>query len=104
MHETIAVFQHSSTPIPGIKNELDKVEPGSAQTILVLGSDHRYGQGKGEPPRSDTIILVRLDPDKKATAVMSIPRDLKVEIPGHGTVEDQRLLRRGRAEAHRAGR
>jgi LCP family protein required for cell wall assembly len=85
VHETIAVFQHSSTPIPGIKNELDAVEPGSAQTILVLGSDHRYGQGKGEPPRSDTIILVRLDPDKKATAVMSIPRDLKVDIPGYGT-------------------
>jgi LCP family protein required for cell wall assembly len=30
-------------------------------------------------------MLVRLDPDKKATAVMSLPRDLKVEIPGHGT-------------------
>jgi LCP family protein required for cell wall assembly len=35
--------------------------------------------------RSDTIILVRLDPAKGATAIMSIPRDLKVKIPGHGT-------------------
>ena len=85
VHETIAVFQRNSTPIPGIENELDEVEPGSPQTILVLGSDRRYGQSKGEPPRSDTIIVVRLDPDKKATAVMSIPRDLKVEIPGVGT-------------------
>jgi len=85
VHETIAVFQRNSTPIPGISNELDKVEPGSPQTILVLGSDRRYGQGKGEPPRSDTIIVVRLDPDKKATAVMSIPRDLKVDVPGYGT-------------------
>ncbi|MGH2901686.1 MAG: LCP family protein, partial [Solirubrobacteraceae bacterium] len=81
------VFQRNSTPIPGISNELDKVAPGSAQTILVLGSDRRYGQGKGEPPRSDTIIIVRLDPDKEATAVMSIPRDLKVEIPGVGTAK-----------------
>jgi LCP family protein required for cell wall assembly len=31
------------------------------------------------------MMLVRLDPDKKATAVMSIPRDLKVAIPGYGT-------------------
>jgi LCP family protein required for cell wall assembly len=31
------------------------------------------------------MILVRLDPSKGATAVMSIPRDLKVRIPGHGT-------------------
>ncbi len=35
--------------------------------------------------RSDTMILVRLDPSKGATAVMSLPRDLKVRIPGHGT-------------------
>jgi LCP family protein required for cell wall assembly len=84
VHETIAVFQRNSTPIPGIENELDEVEPGSPQTILVLGSDRRYGQSDGEPPRSDTIIVVRLDPDKKATAVMSIPRDLKVAIPGVG--------------------
>ena len=35
--------------------------------------------------RSDTIILLRLDPSKGATAVMSLPRDLKVSIPGHGT-------------------
>jgi polyisoprenyl-teichoic acid--peptidoglycan teichoic acid transferase len=85
VHETIDVFQRNSTPIPGIENELDKVEPGSPQTILVLGSDRRYGQLEDDPPRSDTIIVVRLDPDKKATAVMSIPRDLKVEIPGIGT-------------------
>ena len=30
-------------------------------------------------------MLVRLDPEKEAIAVMSLPRDLKVEIPGHGT-------------------
>ena len=29
-------------------------------------------------------MLVRLDPGKEATAIMSLPRDLKVEIPGHG--------------------
>ncbi|HWC26564.1 MAG TPA: LCP family protein [Solirubrobacteraceae bacterium] len=86
VHETIAVFQNSSTPIPGIKNVLDDVDPGGPQTILVLGSDRRYGDAKaGIPARSDTILLVRLDPDKEATAVMSIPRDLKVEVPGYGT-------------------
>ena len=53
--------------------------------MMILGSDQRYGDKKlGIKPRSDTIILVRLDPDKEATAVMSIPRDLKVDIPGYG--------------------
>ena len=85
VHETIAVFQNESTPIPGIQSVLDEVDPGGPQTILVLGSDRRYGDEKGTPVRSDTMIVVRLDPDKNATAVMSIPRDLKVEIPGYGT-------------------
>ena len=53
--------------------------------MMILGSDQRFGDKKlGIKPRSDTIILVRLDPDKEATAVMSIPRDLKVDIPGYG--------------------
>ena len=30
-------------------------------------------------------MLLRLDPDRNAIALMSIPRDLKVEIPGYGT-------------------
>jgi LCP family protein required for cell wall assembly len=65
---------------------LDGVSAGGPQTILLLGSDQRYIDIKNKNPvRSDTIILLRLDPKKGATAVMSIPRDLKVRIPGHGT-------------------
>ena len=30
------------------------------------------------------MILVRLDPHQRATALMSLPRDLVVDIPGHG--------------------
>ena len=53
---------------------------------MILGSDRRYGdqEGRRAKPRSDTIILVRLDPDKEAIAMMSIPRDLLVAIPGVG--------------------
>ncbi len=85
VHQDVTVFAREATPIPGVKNVLDEVPAGNPQTILLLGSDRRYGDGKGNPPRSDTIIVVRLDPDKKATAVMSLPRDLKVTIPGRGT-------------------
>jgi polyisoprenyl-teichoic acid--peptidoglycan teichoic acid transferase len=64
--------------------ELDGVDPGGPRTFMVLGSDAREGADAGMSPRSDTILLARADPDKDAIAVMSIPRDLKVEIPGHG--------------------
>jgi LCP family protein required for cell wall assembly len=71
--------------IPNIKGVLDDVSAGQPQTILILGSDRRYiDKVQGNPVRSDTIILVRLDPSKSATAVMSIPRDLMVDIPGVG--------------------
>ena len=68
------------------KNTLATTDPGKAQTILILGSDHRpKNNGEGASgARSDTIMLVRLNPDKEATAIMSLPRDLKVNIPGHG--------------------
>jgi LCP family protein required for cell wall assembly len=65
--------------------ELDRAEAGKAQTIMILGSDIRYGdREQGLKPRSDTILLVRLDPDKEVIAMTSIPRDLLVDIPGVG--------------------
>jgi polyisoprenyl-teichoic acid--peptidoglycan teichoic acid transferase len=65
---------------------IQKVDSGEPQNILILGSDKRAGEEFAEDPgRSDTTILLRLDPDKEAIAVLSIPRDLKVEIPGYGT-------------------
>jgi LCP family protein required for cell wall assembly len=63
---------------------LSKVNGGEPENILILGSDKRANLGE-ERGRSDTTILLRLDPDRNAIAVMSIPRDLKVEIPGFGT-------------------
>jgi LCP family protein required for cell wall assembly len=65
--------------------ELTPVVSGSSQTIMIAGSDRRHGDKKlGLKPRSDTIILVRIDPGK-GVALMSLPRDLKVQIPGKGT-------------------
>ena len=63
---------------------LADAESGGAQTFLVVGSDKRANEAE-DPGRSDTTMLVRLDPDKGLISMMSIPRDLKVEIPGYGT-------------------
>jgi polyisoprenyl-teichoic acid--peptidoglycan teichoic acid transferase len=56
---------------------------GKPQTLLLVGSDRRYGDARGDA-RSDTLMLIRLDPKQNATTVLSIPRDLRVTIPGHG--------------------
>ncbi|HXO08201.1 MAG TPA: LCP family protein, partial [Solirubrobacteraceae bacterium] len=57
--------------------------PGQPQTIMIIGSDHRAG----EPFRSaqtDTILLVRLNGSSQTINVLSVPRDLEVNIPGVG--------------------
>jgi polyisoprenyl-teichoic acid--peptidoglycan teichoic acid transferase len=56
---------------------------GKPQTLLLVGSDRRYGDARGDA-RSDTLMLIRLNPKQSATTVLSIPRDLRVTIPGHG--------------------
>ena len=60
-------------------------KPGKPQTLLLLGSDRRYvDRNAKNAARSDTIMLIRLDPGQEATTLLSIPRDLKTEIPGYG--------------------
>jgi polyisoprenyl-teichoic acid--peptidoglycan teichoic acid transferase len=73
---------HPSGKAPIKVPELTPVEKGP-QTILLMGSDVRkVDRQRGLKGNSDTMILVRLDPTKKATALLSIPRDLKVSYPG----------------------
>jgi polyisoprenyl-teichoic acid--peptidoglycan teichoic acid transferase len=86
--EAFKIFHRNTTPLdPAVKGLLADVQPGKPQTILVIGDDRRKVEAlqKHPPPtRSDTMLLVRLDPSKGATALMSLPRDLLVNIPGHG--------------------
>jgi LCP family protein required for cell wall assembly len=69
--------------------------PGSqpGHTYLLVGSDsraglsreerRRFGTGRGEGRRTDTIML--LHTGRGPNLLMSIPRDSIVEVPGHGT-------------------
>lgn len=51
------------------------------ENFLVLGTDRRGNEGSW---RTDTIMVVGLDRTNNRAAVLSIPRDLYVEIPGYG--------------------
>jgi LCP family protein required for cell wall assembly len=52
-------------------------------TILLMGLDFRDWLRDEGPPRTDTMVLLTIDPLTKATGMLSIPRDLWVEIPGY---------------------
>jgi polyisoprenyl-teichoic acid--peptidoglycan teichoic acid transferase len=70
---------------PRVENALTPGEGSllsNPRTILVLGTDE--GPRREGPFRTDAMMVVRTDPDEDRIALLSIPRDLRVEIPGHG--------------------
>lgn len=56
---------------------------GSPTTILVLGTDGGV-KGRAGARRSDSVMLIRTDPERGRIVYLSVPRDLYVEIPGYG--------------------
>jgi polyisoprenyl-teichoic acid--peptidoglycan teichoic acid transferase len=70
--------------VQNVENDLADVPSSGAETILILGSDKRNQEISGKYGLSDTTMLLRLDPDRDAIALLSLPRDLKVSIPGVG--------------------
>ncbi|WP_038056364.1 LCP family protein [Thermus amyloliquefaciens] len=73
--------RHGAVPAPeGLKSPL---------TLLVYGSSPEYsGYHRRAPERfrglADTILLVRLDPGANRVVVLSVPRDVWVNLPGYG--------------------
>ncbi len=63
---------------------LAPTRPGAPEpvTVLLLGTDRRPGEEV--TPRSDAVLVARIDPGRKRVALLSLPRDLWVAIPGHG--------------------
>jgi LCP family protein required for cell wall assembly len=54
------------------------MKPGKPINLLVLGSDAR---GDGYEARSDTIVLLHLSGDRRKVRVVSLPRDVMVDLP-----------------------
>jgi LCP family protein required for cell wall assembly len=77
----------AALPTPDQRLASARSEPGMAAdeavTLLFLGNDRRPGE-RGIP-RTDTILLVRADPYRNRIALLSLPRDLWVNIPGYGS-------------------
>jgi LCP family protein required for cell wall assembly len=83
VHHIKTYFPKSTLPHAALK-EITPAQAGAAETILVIGSDKRalssVTADRTSPPRSDTLMLIRMDPDEHQTSVLSIPRDLKVTL------------------------
>jgi len=56
-------------------------------TILVIGTDGGKAPGRSDARRSDSLLLLRTDPGRHRLSYLSIPRDLRVDIPGYGSAK-----------------
>ena len=76
---------HATTPrgAGGQSRSSAAALPGNPLNIMILGSDRRAGQ-PDLGARSDTLLVVRLDPQTGSISMLSVPRDLMVTIPGYG--------------------
>ena len=81
LRETTSTSTPTSARGAGIASTTTIKRP-SGMNIVLLGSDTRASTGAGG--RSDTIIIVHVDATKNFLSMLSIPRDLRVKVPGHG--------------------
>ncbi len=73
------------TPVLVPESNLPPAWDGASRiNILFIGLDERDLMADQGPPRSDTMILFTIDPITKTAGMLSIPRDLWVNIPGFG--------------------
>ncbi len=82
--------------IERIDVELEPTAQGAAENYLIVGSDSRAKVAANDPnkevllgdasdgQRSDTIMVVRVDPQRETVEALSVPRDLWVDLPTSG--------------------
>ena len=74
-----------AAPLQPVAGPPAKVWDGESRvTVLFIGLDSREWDPVAGPPRADTLILITLDPATSSMGMLSIPRDLWVNIPGYG--------------------
>jgi len=77
-------LQKTSPGIDRVLTSQDGAVISNPSTILLLGRDFANTDQRVADNHSDSIMILRTDPDHHRLAYLSIPRDLRVAIPGHG--------------------
>jgi LCP family protein required for cell wall assembly len=81
-HQTLNALAPHSSAVKKATQYLQTVPPSQAATGLLIGYDARAGVDSfgASGSRSDTIMLVRADPQQNTLSLFSFPRDLVVPI------------------------
>lgn len=79
----------TATATPDPLAGIPELQDPTRKTILLLGIDQRTAVDTETAFRSDTIMLINVDPVRKRVGLLSIPRDMYVSIPGY--TQNQRI-------------
>ncbi|GFN29845.1 LCP family glycopolymer transferase [Paenibacillus xylaniclasticus] len=90
-HTAKVIYEEPSRPVyisqdpeTARKTELPaELKSEAPFTVLLLGVDQRMN----DVGRSDTIVVMSVNPAKQSILMFSIPRDTRTEIIGHGTTD-----------------
>jgi LCP family protein required for cell wall assembly len=90
-HESVSAVAAKTPAVKKAARQLAVPLPGQPAVALVIGYDHREADGAGAPSRSDTLMLLRADPESDSISLLSFPRDLRAEIhcPGRTPYSDK---------------
>jgi len=85
LRPVVAAFRdpHGQPDFSGLVRLLIQAPPfdgAERVTVLLIGADRRAG----DAGRSDTLLVLFLNPQTHRAALLGIPRDLRVSVPGHG--------------------
>jgi LCP family protein required for cell wall assembly len=86
----IATYISATPALPTKSTPVTIPNPGDPQTLLLIGSDHRAGT-PFTSANTDTMMLVRIDPSSSTINLLSVPRDLEVQIPEGGVMATDKL-------------
>jgi LCP family protein required for cell wall assembly len=85
----VAGKEQQKIPLPGeLWGKISEYQLSRPMNILIMGIEPVKGTVDGSPEsfagKSDTMLMVRLNPSDKSIKVLSIPRDTMIAIPEKG--------------------
>src|SRR3954469_22681189 len=79
-HQVVVRLQAHTPAVKQAQKALEVPVANRAAIALVIGYDHRKGVESTNPSLSDTLMLIRADPETNTISLLSFPRDLQVPI------------------------
>lgn len=100
VHDANARLERAAPGIGSVLKQSGGLMMSTPSNILLIGTDHsENGQaGRSSDQHSDSLMLLHTDPGKHRIVYLSLPRDLRADIPGYGSSKINAAMQLGGAK------